>query len=71
MAAKLDLSNIADTEEDRDTLLQLLFTVGVEPYIGRDKPAFIYHFPASQASLAEISTEDHRVAERFEVYFKG
>ncbi|CNI03285.1 lysyl-tRNA synthetase [Yersinia aldovae] len=70
-AAKLDLSNIADTEEDRDTLLQLLFTVGVEPNIGREKPAFVYHFPASQASLAEISTEDHRVAERFEVYFKG
>lgn len=70
-AAKLDLSNIADTEEDRDTLLQLLFTVGVEPYIGQDKPAFVYHFPASQAALAEISTEDHRVAERFEVYFKG
>ncbi|WP_411133200.1 elongation factor P--(R)-beta-lysine ligase [Yersinia enterocolitica] len=70
-AAKLDLSNIADTEEDRDTLLQLLFTVGVEPHIGRDKPAFVYHFPASQVSLAVISTEDHRVAERFEVYFKG
>lgn len=70
-AAKLDLSNIADTEEDRDTLLQLLFTVGVEPHIGRDKPAFVYHFPASQASLAVISTEDHRIAERFEVYFKG
>ncbi|EMJ3175054.1 elongation factor P--(R)-beta-lysine ligase [Yersinia enterocolitica] len=70
-AAKLDLSNIADTEEDRDTMLQLLFTVGVEPHIGRDKPAFVYHFPASQASLAVISTEDHRVAERFEVYFKG
>ncbi|MGM8026309.1 elongation factor P--(R)-beta-lysine ligase [Yersinia enterocolitica] len=70
-AAKLDLSNIADTEEDRDTLLQLLFTVGVEHHIGRDKPAFVYHFPASQASLAVISTEDHRVAERFEVYFKG
>ena len=26
---------------------------------------------ASQASLAEISTEDHRVAERFEVYYRG
>ncbi|KAA1195663.1 elongation factor P--(R)-beta-lysine ligase [Photorhabdus heterorhabditis] len=71
VAAKLDLSNIADTEEDRDTLLQLLFTVGVEPHIGIEKPTFIYHFPASQASLAEISKEDHRVAERFEVYFKG
>lgn len=70
-AAKLDLSNIADTEEDRDTLLQLLFTMGVEPHIGKDRPTFIYHFPASQASLAQISTEDHRVAERFEVYYKG
>ncbi|MBU9835270.1 elongation factor P--(R)-beta-lysine ligase [Rahnella sp. L72c] len=70
-AAKLDLSNIADIEEDRDTLLQLLFTMGAEPHIGRDKPTFVYHFPATQASLAEISTEDHRVAERFEVYYKG
>ncbi|SLV25149.1 translation elongation factor P Lys34:lysine transferase [Klebsiella variicola] len=71
VAAKLDLSNIADTEEDRDTLLQLLFTMGVEPHIGKDRPTFIYHFPATQASLAQISLEDHRVAERFEVYYKG
>ena len=70
-AAKLDLSNIADTEEDRDTLLQLLFSMGVEPHIGKERPAFVYHFPTSQAALAQISTEDHRVAERFEVYFKG
>lgn len=70
-AAKLDLSNIADEEEDRDTLLQMLFTFGVEPLIGKDKPVVIYHFPATQASLAQISSEDHRVAERFEVYFKG
>jgi lysyl-tRNA synthetase class 2 len=68
---EMDLSNVADTEEDRDTLLQLLFTFGVEPQIGKDKPTFVYHFPASQASLAQISTEDHRVAERFEVYYKG
>lgn len=71
VAAKLDVSNIADTEEDRDIILQLLFMVGVEPHIGLEKPTFIYHFPASQASLAEISSEDHRVAERFEVYYKG
>ncbi|CDL84847.1 elongation factor P--(R)-beta-lysine ligase [Xenorhabdus szentirmaii] len=71
VAAKLDLSNIADQEEDRDTLLQLLFVMGVEPQIGIEKPTFIYHFPASQAALAKISKEDHRVAERFEVYFKG
>ncbi|MDU2776142.1 MAG: elongation factor P--(R)-beta-lysine ligase [Klebsiella grimontii] len=48
VAAKLDLSNVADTEEDRDTLLQLLFTFGVEPQIGKDRPTFVYHFPASE-----------------------
>ena len=66
-ADKTQLREVAD----RDTLLQLLFTFGVEPQIGKDRPTFVYHFPASQASLAQISTEDHRVAERFEVYFKG
>ncbi|WP_114192054.1 elongation factor P--(R)-beta-lysine ligase [Edaphovirga cremea] len=70
-AKKIDLEELAAKEEDRDTLLQMLFVFGVEPHIGRDKPAFVYHFPATQASLAEISTEDHRVAERFEVYYKG
>lgn len=70
-AAKFELSDIATVEEDRDTLLQLLFAMGVEPHIGRDKPTFVYHFPATQAALAEISTEDHRVADRFEAYFKG
>ncbi|NIG88755.1 MAG: elongation factor P--(R)-beta-lysine ligase, partial [Serratia symbiotica] len=52
VADKLDLSNVVDSEEDRDILLQLLFTIGVEPVIGCKKPAFVYHFPASQAALA-------------------
>ncbi|SFN03877.1 lysyl-tRNA synthetase, class 2 [Izhakiella capsodis] len=71
IAEKLGAGDLAHREDDRDTLLQLLFMLGVEPEIGKDKPVVIYHFPASQAALAEISTEDHRVAERFEVYFKG
>ncbi|SFC19518.1 elongation factor P--(R)-beta-lysine ligase [Pragia fontium] len=70
-AAKLEMEDLANREEDRDTLLQMLFAFGVEPHIGQEKPTFVYHFPASQASLAEISSEDHRVAERFEVYYKG
>nr|Q9ZIY0.1 RecName: Full=Elongation factor P--(R)-beta-lysine ligase; Short=EF-P--(R)-beta-lysine ligase; AltName: Full=EF-P post-translational modification enzyme A; AltName: Full=EF-P-lysine lysyltransferase [Avibacterium paragallinarum]AAD01242.1 lysyl-tRNA synthetase homolog [Avibacterium paragallinarum] len=57
--------------EDRDTLLQFLFNVAVESQIGKDKPVAIYHFPATQAALAQISSEDHRVAERFEFYYKG
>lgn len=71
VADKLDISYLANEQEDRDTLLQLLFALAIEPKIGQDKPIFIYHFPASQAALAEINPEDNRVSERFEVYYKG
>ncbi|MCZ4296144.1 elongation factor P--(R)-beta-lysine ligase [Vibrio sinaloensis] len=71
VAAKLGLRDIAEPEQDRDTLLQLLFSVGVEAKIGQNVPAFVYDFPASQAALAKINVEDPRVADRFEVYFKG
>lgn len=70
-AAKLGLSDIAEPEQDRDTLLQLLFSIGVEGKIGQQVPAFVYDFPASQAALAKINRGDPRVADRFEVYFKG
>ncbi|TDQ59670.1 lysyl-tRNA synthetase class 2 [Mesocricetibacter intestinalis] len=58
-------------QEDRDTLLEFLFSTLVEPNIGREQPVAVYHFPATQAALAQISPEDHRVAERFEFYYKG
>lgn len=71
VARTLGLSDIAEPETDRDTLLQLLFSMGVEPKIGQQVPAFVYDFPASQAALAKINPNDNRVADRFEVYFKG
>lgn len=70
-AALLGLSDIAEPEQDRDTLLQLLFSIGIEPHIGQEVPVFVYDFPASQAALAKVNRHDPRVADRFEVYFKG
>ncbi|WMY97109.1 MAG: elongation factor P--(R)-beta-lysine ligase [Arsenophonus sp.] len=70
VAFKFGFSN-AYKEENKDILLQFLFTMGIEPHLGKEEPTVIYHFPASQALLAKISKEDNRVAERFEVYFKG
>lgn len=64
-------ASLVDIETNPDTLLQLLFSHIVEPQIGKEVPCFVYHFPASQAALAKISELDTRVAERFEVYFKG
>ena len=42
-----------------------LFSEVVEPKIGQEAPVAVYHFPSSQAALAQLSPEDSRVAERF------
>jgi lysyl-tRNA synthetase class 2 len=65
------LADIARLETDKDTLLQLLFSHLIEPKIGQKVPIFVTDFPASQAALARISELDNKVAERFELYFKG
>lgn len=72
LVAKAKEYHFVNAEEaDRDTLLQFLFSTIVEPQIGQERPIAIYHFPATQAALAQLSSEDHRVAERFEFYYKG
>jgi len=65
------LSDWLVNESDIDILLQLVFSELIEPEIGLDAPCFIYNFPRSQASLAKISEDDERVAERFECYYQG
>ncbi|GLP97281.1 elongation factor P--(R)-beta-lysine ligase [Paraferrimonas sedimenticola] len=61
----------AVANSDRDTLLQLLFSFVVEPSIGLEQPQLVYDFPASQAALAKLNPKDSRVAERFELYYRG
>lgn len=59
------------SEQDKDILLQVLFSEYIEKKIGGERPVFVYNFPRSQASLAKISIDDNRVAERFECYYQG
>jgi lysyl-tRNA synthetase class 2 len=70
-AAHLQLGEVLNNETDKDTILQLLFCIAIEPKIGQESPCFVYDFPASQASLARINQQDPRVADRFEVYYKS
>lgn len=58
-------------QHDKDALLQFIFTEIIEPTIGINEPCFVYNFPVAQASLAKISPQDARVAERFECYYRG
>lgn len=58
--------------EDRDGLLNIILGLIIEPQLGRDELFVLTHYPASQAALAQtVSHGDEKVAERFEVYFKG
>lgn len=54
---------------DKDDWLLLLFSHLIEPNL--HGVIFIYDFPASQAALARLNTDDPRLASRFEVYVDG
>jgi lysyl-tRNA synthetase class 2 len=60
-----------DLGDDRDSWLELLLSHVVEPELGRNRPTFIFDFPASQAALARIRPGDPPVAERFEAWVDG
>lgn len=58
-------------ELNKDGWLNLLISHCIEPYLGKNRPVFIYDFPASQAALARIRQENPPVASRFEIYYQG
>lgn len=55
---------------DEDRFYRLLIE-RIEPQLGRQRPTFLTHYPASMASLARISEDDPRYADRFEAYLDG
>ncbi len=60
------------TDANRDDWLNLLLTHCIEPSLAsNDKPIMVYNYPVSQAALAQIDSEDPRVANRFELYWRG
>lgn len=60
-------------DASRDDWLSLLMTHLIEPNLGKQVPVFIYDYPPSQASLAQLSTDEEgqQVAARFELYHQG
>jgi lysyl-tRNA synthetase class 2 len=61
-------------EDDHDGWLNWLLAELVEPHLGRDRPTFLFNYPASQAALARVSPPQSgapSIAERFELYIDG
>lgn len=59
------------TGADRDVILDYLHTTRVEPMLGRERPAILYDYPATQSALARVRESEPPVAERFELYYRG
>ena len=59
--------------DDRDDWLNLLMAEVIEPALADGAPTFIYDYPASQAALAQVASDDQgvTVARRFELYMRG
>jgi lysyl-tRNA synthetase class 2 len=70
-AAAQRLRVACEADLDRDAKLDLLMGLAVGPQLGRERPCFIYDYPASQASLARLKPGLPRVAARFELYLDG
>jgi lysyl-tRNA synthetase class 2 len=58
-----------DVLPDHDAFFRVL--IEIEPQLGRGKPTFLTHYPASMAALAKVHDDDPRYADRFEAYLNG
>jgi len=62
-------------EHDKTLWEQLVLTEVIDPLLGRDQGnesiTIMYHYPAQDAALAQVSQDNPQVAERFEVFVNG
>jgi len=56
---------------DRGGWFDLLFSLKIQPNLGRGRITFIYDYPAEQASLARLKPDNLNLAERFELFVEG
>lgn len=60
-----------NTSLNLDQLYDFVFSSVVMPALNPAVITVIYHFPASQASLAQLCPHDSSLADRFEVFYQG
>lgn len=68
--AKHDADLAERLREDRDGLLDALFSFAIEPSFA-GSPQIVTDYPASQAALAQLTPENSQCAERFEWFAGG
>ena len=58
-------------EADKSDMFDELMVTKIEPELGKGKLTYLTDYPASRASLAQLSENDNLVAERWELYIAG
>jgi lysyl-tRNA synthetase class 2 len=66
----LKLGHHPTNDEPYEDLFYRVFLNQIEPYLQTRPATIITHFPAQLAALAELDPNDHRYAERFELYLR-
>jgi elongation factor P--(R)-beta-lysine ligase len=67
---KLGVNNL-HSDDSRESVYFKIFLDRIEPYLGKDRPVFLYDYPADMAALARLKPENPSVAMRFELYIAG
>ncbi|HSF17097.1 MAG TPA: EF-P lysine aminoacylase EpmA [Vicinamibacteria bacterium] len=67
----LGLPPITASGLDRADWLDLLMAQAIEPKMGREVPLLIFDYPVELAANARLRDGRQRVADRFELYFRG
>jgi lysyl-tRNA synthetase class 2 len=70
-ATAIDPMLASSLANDRDSLLDLLFSRSIQPGLGVDRPTIVTHYPLSQAALAKTAPDDPNCAARFELFVAG
>jgi lysyl-tRNA synthetase class 2 len=58
-------------DDDWSDIFSRLLSERVEPNLGLGRPTVLHAYPATEAALAQVSPDDPRIAERFELYCCG
>jgi lysyl-tRNA synthetase class 2 len=61
---------VAATDEYEDVFFKI-FLNEIEPYLGMERPTFLYEYPKQLCSLSKECAHDPRYAERAELYILG
>jgi elongation factor P--(R)-beta-lysine ligase len=59
------------SDDDWSDIFSRVLTERVEPNLGIGRPTVLYAYPVSEAALAQVRSDDPRLAERFEFYCCG